>query len=98
MTEFSVNTEFENLIKAMLIDQGQQQQTEEMTTVPEKKTNQKKVWISFKITTLSRRNFSLSPTQPRGSNQEIFYRIFHMFVSTKRSFIKKSFCLTIIHF
>ena len=36
MTEFSLTTEFENLIKATLIDQEQQQQTEEMTTVPEK--------------------------------------------------------------
>ena len=36
MTEFNLNTEFENMIKAMLIDQEQQQQTEEMTTVPGK--------------------------------------------------------------
>ena len=36
MTEFSLNTEFENLIKATLTDQEQQKQTEEMTLVLEK--------------------------------------------------------------
>ena len=36
MTEFTLNTEFENLIKELLTDQEQQKQTEEMTTVLEK--------------------------------------------------------------
>ena len=36
MTEFSLNTEFENLIKVTLTDQEQRKQTEEMTTVLEK--------------------------------------------------------------
>ena len=36
MTEFNQNTEVKNLIKATLIDQEQQQPTEEMTTVPKK--------------------------------------------------------------
>ena len=36
MTEFSLNTEFENLVKAPLTDQKQQKQMEEMTMVLEK--------------------------------------------------------------
>ena len=36
MTELNQNTEFKNLIKATLIDQEQQQPTEEMTTVSKK--------------------------------------------------------------
>ena len=36
MTEFSLNTEFKNLIKATLTDQERQKQMEEMTTVLEK--------------------------------------------------------------
>ena len=36
MTEFSLNTEFENLAKARLTDQKQQKQMEEITMVLEK--------------------------------------------------------------
>ena len=36
MTEFSLNTEVENLVKAMLTDQEQQKQMEEMATVLER--------------------------------------------------------------
>ena len=70
MTDFSLNTEFENLIKTTLADQEQQkqqQQTEEIAMGQGKNIkNQQKAQISFTIIALLRRNFSLSLTQLRG--------------------------------
>ena len=99
MTEFSLNTDFKNLIKPTLTDQTQQKQMEEMTMVLKKSTtNQQKPQIFFKIITLLRRNFFLSLIQPQESNREISYQIFHMLVSIKEDFYNRNFALTFTRF
>ena len=102
MTDFSLNTEFENLIKTTLADQEQQkqqQQTEEIAMGQEKNIkNQQKAQISFTIIALLRRNFSLSLTQLRGSNRELFLSNFHTMVSIKKIFIIKTLYLAFTRF
>ena len=91
MTEFSVNTEFENLIKAMLIEQWQQQQTEEMTTVPEKKNKLEKSLDFFQNNNAIKKKFFSKPyTTTRIKSRNFLSNISYVCIN-KEDFYKKIF-------
>ena len=99
MTEFSLNTEFENFIKATLTDQKQQKQTEEMTTALEKNHNESAERPDFfQDNNVIKKNFFSRPSTIARIDRHIFYQIFHTLVSIKKIFIIETLYLTFTRF
>ena len=96
MTEFSLNTEFENLIKATQTDQEQQKQTEEMTTVLEKKHDKSaKSPDFFQDNNAIKKNFFSKPyTTTRIKSRNFFSNISHVGIN-KEDFYNRSFVFVI---
>ena len=96
ITEFSPNTEFENLIKATLIDQEQQQQTEEMTMVPEKTHNESAKSPDFfqNNNATKKKFFSKLYTTTRIKSRKFISNISHVGIN-KEDFYNKNFVFDI---
>ena len=100
MTEFSLNTEFKNLIKATLTDQERQKQMEEMTTELEKNHDESAKSPDFvQDNNAIKKEFFFKPdTITRIKSRNFLSNVSYVGISIKRIFIIETLYLTFTRF